>query len=226
MLAANCWNDETGSYDVTIEENQYKSISVDLEKPIQIIENSDGEWDTDNYGNDFFYYDYTICREGASITVTTKDNTEVVYTYDENAWEFINSEGEELIFDCYSDQYNKPWTLGKDNYFFVEAFGLKTQVPVEIIKKPYKSVSVTLAKPIQLIENTGGYWDYVYAIYDTLPEHVDPRPRMAVARLIDFFKNFDRTSHCAKDTNAPAPGEWVRQETQWTSIDGQWVKMG
>ena len=56
------------------------------------------------------------------------------------------------------------------------------------------------------------YWDYVYAIYDTLPEHVDPRPRMAVARLIDFFKNFDRNPHCATNTNDPAPGEWVRQE--------------
>jgi len=32
------------------------------------------------------------------------------------------------------------------------------------------------------------YWDRVYAIYDQLPDHVDPRPRGATRRLIDFFR--------------------------------------
>ncbi len=32
------------------------------------------------------------------------------------------------------------------------------------------------------------YWDRVYAIYDQLPEHVDPRPHAATDRLIQFFQ--------------------------------------
>ncbi len=32
------------------------------------------------------------------------------------------------------------------------------------------------------------YWDRVYAIYDDLPEHVDPRPKRAVANLVNYFK--------------------------------------
>ncbi len=32
------------------------------------------------------------------------------------------------------------------------------------------------------------YWNRVYAIYDDLPEHVDPRPKRAVANLIGYFK--------------------------------------
>jgi hypothetical protein len=34
------------------------------------------------------------------------------------------------------------------------------------------------------------YWDRVYAIYDQLPAHVDPRPHMATERLISFFRTF------------------------------------
>lgn len=34
------------------------------------------------------------------------------------------------------------------------------------------------------------YWRRVYPIWDHLPNHVDPRPRAAVARLIDFFRSF------------------------------------
>ncbi len=32
------------------------------------------------------------------------------------------------------------------------------------------------------------YWQHVYAIYDHLPQHVDPRPAMATDRLIEFFR--------------------------------------
>jgi len=34
------------------------------------------------------------------------------------------------------------------------------------------------------------YWDRVYAIYDHLPEHVDPRPRQATDRLINRFREW------------------------------------
>ncbi len=36
------------------------------------------------------------------------------------------------------------------------------------------------------------YWQRVYAIYDHLPEHVDPRPRYATANLIKHFIRMDR----------------------------------
>jgi hypothetical protein len=35
------------------------------------------------------------------------------------------------------------------------------------------------------------YWQRVYPIWDHLPVHVDPRPRFAVDRLIDFFRTFE-----------------------------------
>jgi hypothetical protein len=33
------------------------------------------------------------------------------------------------------------------------------------------------------------YWQRVYAIYDRLPDHVDPRPRNATQMLINVFRN-------------------------------------
>lgn len=35
--------------------------------------------------------------------------------------------------ECYSSQYEEPWTVGGDNYFTVEYLGLEVQVPVEIL---------------------------------------------------------------------------------------------
>lgn len=48
------------------------------------------------------------------------------------------------------------------------------------------------------------YWDRVYAIYDRLPNHVDPRPHGATQRLIRFFDpSWDRSGLGA------LPGRWT-----------------
>jgi hypothetical protein len=48
------------------------------------------------------------------------------------------------------------------------------------------------------------YWQKVYAIYDQLPEHVDPRPRRATAALIKHFVHLDRPADAG-----PIPGKWT-----------------
>jgi hypothetical protein len=50
------------------------------------------------------------------------------------------------------------------------------------------------------------YWRRVYAIYDGLPEHVDPRPRMATDNLIRFFRDWKVR---APVPTGPAPGAWI-----------------
>ncbi len=47
------------------------------------------------------------------------------------------------------------------------------------------------------------YWQRVYAIYDRLPKHVDPRPHGATERLIRFF---DPKWKGAR--SGPLPGQW------------------
>jgi hypothetical protein len=47
------------------------------------------------------------------------------------------------------------------------------------------------------------YWRQIYAIYDRLPEHVDPRPRRAASALIKHFVHLDRPVDAG-----PMPGRW------------------
>ena len=48
------------------------------------------------------------------------------------------------------------------------------------------------------------YWQHVYAIYDHLPEHVDPRPHQATTKIINHFRNLEQTVDAG-----PIPGKWV-----------------
>ena len=54
------------------------------------------------------------------------------------------------------------------------------------------------------------YWRHVYAIYDALPRHVDPRPWAALERLVGFFRKYGRDGGGQGGKAAPAPGEWVK----------------
>lgn len=49
------------------------------------------------------------------------------------------------------------------------------------------------------------YWNRVYAIYDRLPQHVDPRPRTATNNLVNAFRPEKWTGKAA----AYAPGAWA-----------------
>lgn len=48
------------------------------------------------------------------------------------------------------------------------------------------------------------YWRRIYAIYDRLPEHVDPRPRRATAEIIKRFINMERPADAGL-----IPGKWL-----------------
>ncbi len=52
------------------------------------------------------------------------------------------------------------------------------------------------------------YWLHVYAIYDTLPRHVDPRPESATDGIVNFFRNWERETVAAGEAG-PMLGKWV-----------------
>jgi hypothetical protein len=52
----------------------------------------------------------------------------------------------------------------------------------------FAELFTALSEPSPDYETLGqNYWDRVYKIYDGLPDHVDPRPRLATKRLIQHF---------------------------------------
>ena len=144
-----------------------ESVSVNFTEPLEIVENISGYWNTAEIWNDateeYVYVDFFVYNvpfqyfSGNTITLTYADGTSDVYTCD--GVEYFNEQGEVLRFDYYSDQsYENRWTIGSDNYFTLNVMGTETQIPVTIVEDPYESIEFVLAQPIEIIENTNGYW--------------------------------------------------------------------
>jgi hypothetical protein len=135
---------------VTIIENPVESISYKPVKPIEIKENTNGEWDD---FDDFFYYDTPDFSIGDKLTVNYKSGSSVTYTYFDNDYDDSGKYGwyddvNKLKYDVLkgSDQYSEHWTVGSDNYYTVSCLKVETQVPVTIVHvHNYKSKVTTKA---------------------------------------------------------------------------------
>ncbi len=159
---------DEGSVDVPVEvrENPVKSISYTPGDPDRYvyIENVNGYYSTDNYGNEFFYYYYSYNHEEDTLTVNYKDGSSenYVYTHDDWNWFYISDGGEKIEeYDVtfYNNQYQNHWLVGKENYLTVSYFGVETKIPVTIKENPVKSISYTPGDPDRYVffENTNGY---------------------------------------------------------------------
>ena len=168
--------------------DEIKSISFSLQTPIELTEGDNGYYRTDSNGDRYFNYylnlDGCLYEVGNTFTVTTSSGS-TVYTYKQNGenwWDtdWYDDDGNALdgyFDDEYDDQGENHWTVGT-NYATVAYKGVTTQIPVKIVKSNVQSISLTLAKPIQLMEGIDGfyrrnydddsdsYFDYDYSIPD------------------------------------------------------------
>ena len=51
------------------------------------------------------------------------------------------------------------------------------------------------------------YWQHVYAIYDHLPQHVDPRPAKALDKMLNFFRIWEQDAP-KQGQDEPILGKW------------------
>ncbi len=110
----------------TIVENPIEKIEFYSEKPITYFEKTNG-FENENGS----YYYYLQVPQGSSLKVYYKDGTtETVTKFDYYSGVIITS-----------DQFDNPWTIGT-NYMTISYSGVSTQVPVEILASPVKSVVV------------------------------------------------------------------------------------
>lgn len=155
---------------VTIVENPCESIEFIPAKPIKIVENTNGYWETswewdDELDNETYveYYVYEaddlFYTEGNAFIINYKDGTSEAFIYEDG--EYVSPLGEVLDCDYSANQYYyERWLLGSDNHFIVEAFGKEIQVPVTIVEAPYASIEFAPVEPIEIMEETNGYWDW------------------------------------------------------------------
>lgn len=160
--------DEDGNCYVTIEcsnlyetiyfttvDNQIESIEYICDTPIEYYINTNGFYDD---FDEQYYYFYEF-PEDAQVAVTYKDGTSEVFDFVELI---------DLGMSFYDEQPDGPWTVGSDNYIFIEYFGVQTTIPVTILPCPFASVTVDRAPDRVYIfgdYDTGYYEDGVYDLY-------------------------------------------------------------
>ena len=213
-------------------ENDVTSISLKLTKPIEIIENSVGEWTYDENNKKYFEYDrysLDILNEGDELTVNYNNSSSIKYSYqhivtdDFENYGWVSSGGEILDSGYYYDnQYQNHWTLESDNYLMYCCMGKETQIPVTIIESPIKSISYTPIKPIELIQgvDTNPYMNSNDEIYDSyINLFMDAKANVGDILTVNykdgkskdfvFFRYYDEINYCTESGYKSDDGEII-----------------
>ncbi len=145
-----------------IVQNTIASIEFIPAEPFVYTECAGGEWRTDFEGNKFYYYwDYGIYVDGNQFILHYIDGTSKTFEFYSEPYEWIAEDGEtldEYAIDYQENQYENPWLPNQENYLTVSYMNHETLVPVVVSENPLESIEVTLAKPIEIVEHSDGYW--------------------------------------------------------------------
>lgn len=160
-------NGLTTTTSVSIVENPVASIEFTPVNPIEYMEETNGYFEYDENGDEYYYYYSPSFEIGDILKITYKDGTVTEYTYvgwqdDSNAY-FESSDGVRINAEDVKqndDQYINHWSLGSDNYFTVEYLAATYSVPVTITENPIASIEFIPVNPVEYIENTNGYFQY------------------------------------------------------------------
>lgn len=158
-------NGLTTTTSVSIVENPVASIEFTPVNPIEYMEETNGYFEYDENGDEYYYYYSPSFEIGDVLKVTYKDGRVFEYSYigwvdDSNAY-FESSDGVRINAEDVKqndDQYINHWSLGSDNYFTVEYLAATYNVPVTITENPIASIEFIPVNPVEYIENTNGYF--------------------------------------------------------------------
>ncbi len=149
------------------------SVSINLVKPIEIMENTNGEitpeliWNEEaetEYEVEYYHYNTpnNLWYEGNVAIVGYSDGSSVEYICGEEG-DYYSASGEYIqIANSTRQSYDNQWTVGSDNCIemWVSDFpNVVAKVPVTIVENPYESVEFTPVKPFKCFLNTYGEMD-------------------------------------------------------------------
>ena len=120
---------------ITVVENPVKTVSFVSVKPIEFIENTDGEFLNDDFGKSYYHYNVTdkIYAEGNYINVEYKDGRVEKYYYNAKQNGFCNSESGLLNVNFYEYQISEHWCPGKTCNVVMDTLGKRVNVLVKIL---------------------------------------------------------------------------------------------
>ncbi len=156
-------DNESNKVKVKISPNPVKEIRFERNTDVVLVEGIDmrhDDWD------DRDYYDIPYHRSGDKLTVIDNNDKQTVYEYQDNG--VFVSEGKDDIptYDVhiYSDQHDKPWELGKNEYT-IEYMGKTCTLTATVIKNPVKAIRYEPAHKTELFENTNGSYNEEFSYY-------------------------------------------------------------
>ena len=145
----------------TILENPVKSTAYYPSHEIVLNENSVGSIQTDDAGEEYYFYHIDYFYEDDLFEVTMKDGSvkNYYFTWD-NDGVFVNDKDSSDILHLYVRDYQHEthWTVGGDNQYGLEYFGVVCYVPVTIQVNPVKSIAFMPAEGLYAYEGMSGYY--------------------------------------------------------------------
>ncbi|MBR5923333.1 MAG: hypothetical protein IKZ59_06015, partial [Clostridia bacterium] len=142
------------------------SISYKSGRPIVYYSETNGQIDIDVEGHEFFRYSHIryLGDYPDVLTVNYNDGRgSVDYTLRYDPEFGYYSDGGDYIPDrdvrMFDYQYDNHFTLGDNNYFYVEYLGKTAPVQVTIVENPIEDLVYIPVREIEIYENTNGYWD-------------------------------------------------------------------
>ncbi|MBR6392952.1 MAG: hypothetical protein IKS12_06660, partial [Eubacterium sp.] len=183
---------------VTIIENNTKSISVVKASPATVIDGDTREDISPVGGMHYMAYDIPGFVDGDKLIVTNKDDSVNEYVFSEveidgrpeHRFVYNGEILEENEINLYHEQFITPWSVDGDNYFYVEFRGKTCTVPVSVVSTDVKSISFTLAKPDELVfaENSEGFYDWSHKDFteSTLTVNYKDNTQKVYALKFDF----------------------------------------
>ncbi|MBR5923236.1 MAG: hypothetical protein IKZ59_05520 [Clostridia bacterium] len=144
--------------------NPVDSISYTSSRPITCYFEAGGSSDIDAEGNDYYHYNAFVRFYNDVLTVNYNDGRGTVdYALKFDPEMGYYSDGGEFISDrdvrMFDRQYDEPFTLGDDNYIYVEYLGKTTPVQVTIVENPIYDLVYIPVRDIEIYENSNGRWD-------------------------------------------------------------------
>ena len=135
---------------VSIVENPVESISFEPKTKPLVYEGYDSTIENFEDGQHCIF-DYDPIKLGDVIVVNYKDSTADRFTcvgYYDDYYEYYpimeNENGDKIngdIIVCWDNQYDEPWQIGgENNYYYIECFGYKEIVDIDVLENPVDSV--------------------------------------------------------------------------------------
>lgn len=114
-----------------MEEKRPSNIEV-LGGKIQTVAGANGDYMSDAEGS-YYYYHADALLSDRTIRVTYTDGTYIEFFYGE--------EPENLGLNMYTNQDETRWTVGSENYIYMEIGDLEIEIPVEIVMPKTTSIN-------------------------------------------------------------------------------------